>query len=553
MPIETASGQRGRAVRACIVLTLLGAACVLAAAEDASARIREYMVPMRDGVRLATTVYLPEGQGPWPAVLTRTPYNRRTRGPQAGQRYTDGGYAYVVQDQRGRFDSEGAYRPHEAELGDGYDSVEWAAVQEWSDGKVGLSGVSAMGIAANLAAAAAPPHLVAAYVVVAPRSLFYEGRFIGGVFKEADTGNWMRRQGLDEEAVAAYKKRVVLDQRWLDTDTVFQLHDVEIPIYNVGGWYDLFQAGNIANFRYLQEWGREGARGRQKLFLGPFGHGQLQGDLAYPGGGSLASTGAEELRWFDYWLKGDDNGIMDEPPVTYYQMAPARTGDASPHNGLRSAAAWPPPQSRPTRFYLHADGTLAAGTPSTEGSTTYSFDPGDPVPTVGGLNLTLPLGPRDQREIGERDDVLRFQTPVLDRAVTLVGKIDLELWVSSDAPDTDFMVKLIDIYPDGYEALVLDTAQRARYRYGRRARDVRMLTPGEAVRLDIDLWNTALVVGEGHRLALDVTSSNYPRFEVNANTGEAPGEAQYEPRVARNTVHHEVARPSALILPVLPD
>ena len=301
-----------------------------------AARVIEAMVPMRDGVRLATSIYLPAGAGPWPAILARTPYSRVRSGAQSSARYNDGGFAWVIQDQRGRFDSEGEYRPHEVEMEDGYDTVEWMAAQPWSDGKVGMTGASALGIAANLAAAAAPPHLAAAYVVVAPHSLFYEGRFIGGIFKEADTGNWMRGQGVGDAEVVAYRKRVLLDQRWESTDLPFHLDDVRIPIFNVGGWYDLFSSGNIDNFRYLQEWGREGARGRQKLLMGAFGHGAIQGDLEYPDAGSLRGREGDELRWFDYWLKGIDNGIMDEPAVTYYQMAAARKGSTPTETGTAS-------------------------------------------------------------------------------------------------------------------------------------------------------------------------------------------------------------------------
>ncbi|HVR30009.1 MAG TPA: CocE/NonD family hydrolase, partial [Thermoanaerobaculia bacterium] len=542
------------------------------AAEDSAERVLEVMVPMRDGVRLATTVFLPEGEGPFPAVAARTPYGRKSgAGAASADRYTQAGYAYVTQDQRGRFDSEGEYRPHEWELDDGYDTVEWVAGQPWSDAKVGLTGASALGIAANLAAAAAPSHLVAAYVVVAPQSLFYEGRFIGGVFKEADTGNWMRRQGVSEAEVTGYRKRVVLDQRWEASDLVFHRHRIQIPIYNVGGWYDLFSSGNVGNFRYLQEWGREGARGNQKLLMGPFGHGQLQGDLEYPETGGRRGPDGEEIRWFDYWLKGIDNGIMDEPPVTYYQMAAARKGSPSALNGYRTAETWPPSDARTVRLYLRegrrlstrapsspdesASSTAAAPTaPTAEtaaGATTYSFDPANPVPTIGGPNLTLPIGPMDQRAIPERDDYLRFSTEPLTSDLTLAGKLDVELWVTSGAPDTDFMVKLVDVYPDGYEALVVDTAQRARYRSGRRAEDVAPLEPGEPALLRIDLWHTAITIEQGHRLALHVTSSNHPRFEVNPNTGEAPGEKTLPPRVARNTILHDASHPSALLLPVM--
>ncbi|HUP23645.1 MAG TPA: CocE/NonD family hydrolase [Thermoanaerobaculia bacterium] len=517
---------------------------------EVAAGATEHMVAMRDGVRLATNVFLPEGDGPWPAIVTRTPYSKDGRFGEGAARYTRVGYAFVAQDTRGQFRSEGVYRPFETDREDGYDTIEWIASQPWSNGKVGITGASAMGITGNYAASANPPHLVAAFVVVAPHSMLFESTFIGGVFKEADVGNWMRRQGAGDQ-VAERKRTVLLDNYWRGRDLPFLLDQVDIPIYNLGGWYDLFSNGNVANFEYLQYRGAEGARGNQKLFMGPFGHGQLEGELEYPQGGGIAQVFVEELRWFDYWLKGVDNGIMDEPPVKYYQMAAARKGSTSSKNGYRTADVWPP-QHQQVAFYLTPSMTLSiALPPANDATSTYTFDPKNPVPTVGGANLTLPLGPMDQREIGERGDYLRFETAPLTEDLTIAGRVTVDLWVSTDAPDTDFMVKLVDVYPDGYEALLLDAPLRARYREGRRPEDVKLMEPGKPELLRIDLWSTANVFERGHKIALHVTSSNFPRFEVNPNTGHAPGEEVATPRVARNAIHHGAAFPSALHLPVL--
>ncbi|MDX1567419.1 MAG: CocE/NonD family hydrolase, partial [Longimicrobiales bacterium] len=526
---------------------------------DPEIRHTEYMVEMRDGVKLATSVYLPEGDGPWPVVVQRTPYNKEG-GARSQARYTDAGYAFVIQDQRGRYRSQGVYQAHENEIDDGYDTVEWIARQRWSNGMVGISGTSAVGIAANLAAAADPPHLRAAYVTVAPRSNLYEARFINGLFKEADTGNWMRGQGVSEEEIDAYKKRVVEDQRWRETDLIFHRHNIDIPIYNVGGWYDLFSYGTVMNFQYLQNWGREGAKGNQKMLVAPVGHRALAGDLVYPnapsGLGGLGDNPGdrpdEEIRWFDYWLKGVDNGIMDEPPVRYYQMSAAQEGDPSPLNEWRTASQWPPTEATRTPFYLRSDGSLSVEGPSDgNASLSYRFDPANPVPTLGGLNLTIDAGPMDQREVDERDDYLRFETEPLDEPVAIAGKIDLELCASTDGPDTDFMVKLVDVYPDGYEALVLDTGLRTRYRHGQRLVAVEMMEPGEPTKMTVDLWNSAITFEEGHRIAVHVTSSNYPRFDVNPNTGDPPGETIREPRVATNTIHVGEECSTAILLPVL--
>ncbi|HVS66421.1 MAG TPA: CocE/NonD family hydrolase [Thermoanaerobaculia bacterium] len=536
-------------------LLLLLAAGLLPAQEPAeapeiAAGATEHMVAMRDGVRLATNVFVPEGEGPWPTIVTRTPYGKDGRFGARSSSYTEAGYAFVVQDTRGKFRSEGEYRPFETDREDGYDTVEWIAAQPWSNGKVGISGASAMGITSNYAAAANPPHLVAAFVVVAPHSMMNESTFIGGIFKEADVGNWMRRQGAGDQ-VAERKRTVLLDDYWLGRDLPFLLDQVDVPIYNLGGWYDLFSNGNVSNFVYLQTRGAEGARSNQKLFMGPFGHGQLAGDLEYPNGSGLMESFERELRWFDHWLKGIDNGIMDEPAVEYYLMAAARKGSPSPKNGYRTLDAWPPPSEK-VSYYLTPSKKLSTTLPpANDASTTYTSDPANPAPTVGGANLTLPIGPRDQREIEERQDYLRFETAQLTEDVTVAGRVTVELWVSTDAPDTDFMVKLVDVYPDGYEALLLDGALRARYRHGRRPQDVAMMEPGKPEKLTIDLWSTANVFEKGHRIALHVTSSNFPRFEVNPNTGHSPGTEESDPQVAENTIYHDAAHPSALILPVL--
>ncbi len=554
MKMTDGSGMKCQSIEAemknvILILTLTCFVCPLVADQPAvKPRVAEpttQMAPMRDGIELSTNVFLPEGAGPWPTILQRTPYGKSKQ----GKPYVPAGYAYVSQDQRGRGDSEGEYRPHEAEIEDGYDTVEWIARQPWCNGKIGMVGASASGIAANLAAASAPPHLTAAFIRVAPHSLFYEGRFIGGVFKEADTGNWMRRQGVGEEAIRAYKKRVILDDRWLETDLVFHREKIQIPIYNAGGWYDLFSLGSVSNFQYLQHDGHAGARGKQRLVMGPVGHGRLRGDLEYPEAAALSDLA---MPFFDYWLKGIDNGFTNQPPIRYYMMASARRGSPSRKNGWRTAQTWPPQSAESVRFYLHDDSRLALSKPSSAvGESKYKFDPTNPVPTKGGLNLTLPLGPMDQREIGERSDYLRFQTEPLAKDLIVAGKIDLELWASTDGPDTDFMVKLVDVYPDGYEALVLDTALRTRYRFGRRAEDVRMMDPNKPEKMVIDMWNTAIIFEQGHRLAVHITSSNSPRFEVNPNTGDPPGEDITPPRTALNTIYHNAGQPTALVMSVM--
>ncbi len=518
----------------------------------------EEVMTLRDGVKLAANVYKPVGQGPWPVVLSRTPYlkdgrfSEQTPNPgeqmaKQAQHYTDAGYVFVLQDVRGKGRSQGFYSAFETDIEDGYDAVEWAGTQPWSDGNVGMTGGSALGITANSAAMAAPPHLKAAYVVVAPADrLSYS--YPGGVLKEKDTIGWLRGQGVSEEALARTRARSVDDVGWNRVAMSVNRKYIHIPIFNVGGWYDIFNGGTVDNFVYLQNQGAEGARGNQKLLMGPFGHGQLSGDLAYPGSDRLTLGGDQEIRWFEHWLKGADNGIVDEPPVQYFMMASARTGAFSSKNRMLTSPNWPP-AFREVRYYLNANQTLSARAPGPAPSAaTYRFDPANPVPTFGGANLTFERGPMDQRAIGARQDYLRFQTGLLDKDVVIAGPVRVELYASTDGPDTDFVAKLVDVYPDGYEALVLDAPIRAKFRNGRLPDEIRPMTPGAPEKLTIDLWPTAITFEKGHRIAVHISSSNSPRFEVNPNTGGAAGA---RPRVAANTLHMDAAHPSAIVLPVI--
>jgi predicted acyl esterase len=512
----------------------------------------EIFTPMRDGTKLAANVFLPEGKGPWPVIVTRTPYlkdGKMFAKPDTAIRFTQAGYAYVVQDVRGKGRSNGFYDAFANDIEDGYDTVEALAAEPWSDGKVGITGGSAMGITSNLAAVSAPPHLKAAYVIVAPNETFRTS-YLGGVPEDHDLVGWLHDQGVSDAVIArslAGSTRSVFADRLGPGKA---LKYVQIPIWNVGGWYDIFNTGEVENFEVLQNEGSKEARGNQRLTMGPFGHGPLSGDLAYPGEDRLGAVNGNDIRWFDYWLKGIDNGVMDEPPVDVYFMAAAEKGAFSPKNHWMHVANWPM-ANRETRYYLTPDLGLTKTAPKIEAAkTSYKFDPAHPVPTFGGANLTFDRGPEDQRQVGARQDYLRFQTPVLDKDVTIAGPVTVELYGATDGPDTDFEAKLVDVYPDGYEALVLDAPIRTRYRNGGMPDDVKMMTPNAPEKLTIDLWNTALTFEKGHRIALHVTSSNSPRFVINHNNGDDPTDPK-PPRVATNTVYFDKDHPSALVLPIV--
>jgi predicted acyl esterase len=508
----------------------------------------EVIARMRDGIELAGNLYLPEGDGPFPAIVMRTPYGKDEMfaDVRASHRYTRAGYAYLVQDVRGKGRSQGHYAAFSDDRNDGYDTVEWMARQAWCNGKVGVTGGSAMGITANLVCIANPPHLAAAFVIVAGN----DTNFIGGCYKLADMGGWNRGQGISESRIRSAASGYVTTALSATGDVLRNAPFIHVPVYNYGGWYDLFAVGNVRNFQFLQNQGSRGARGNQKLEMGPFGHGDLAGDLEYPNGSTLMGGNANEIRWFDYWMKGVDNGIMDEPPVRVYMMAAARKGALSPKNRWVHFANWPP-GPRTVSYYLHEDRSLSRKAPEAgSASISYDFDPADPVPTCGGANLTFDKGPMDQRPIGERQDYLRFNSGVLEKDVVLAGPVTLDLWASTDGPDTDFMVKLVDVYPDGYEAIVLDSAIRTRYRKGRNRDDVAFMHPGAPKKLTLDLYDVAITFEAGHRIAVHVTSSNAPRFDINPNTGELPGPG-VATRVARNTIHLDASKPSAVHLPVI--
>lgn len=503
------------------------------------------MVAMRDGTQLSTDVYFPESDAPWPAILARTPYNKLgNRG--AAQRFCQHGYVFVSQDCRGRYASQGEYDPFRTDHIDGYDTVEWIAAQPWSDGKVGMLGGSALGITTNLAATQVPPHLLCGFVIVASASARRNTVYMGGVYRKEMNDGWLQLQGAPE-AIDVTMQHPAGDDHW-DWREIPDFHDrIKIPVYNVGGWFDIFSQGTLDNFMGLQRRGAGLAAGNQKLVMGPYAHGTLEGRLEFPGSESDAMGFEEQLRWFDRWLKNRDNGIDREPPVRYYVMGDTQDTD-SPGNQWREASSWPPP-SRPTSFFVHAERRLVRNTlPAQAGSISYRYDPSNPVPTVGGANLILGgKGPKDQRRIKDREDYLRFQTAPLDVPLEIAGRVRVDLYVQSDAPDTDFAAKLVDVYPDGYEALILDSIIRTRYREGL-SREV-MLEPDDVVHVIIDLWSTALVFNEGHRIGLHVSSSNDPRFDPNPNTGH-PQRADDEQRVAKNTVHFSSQYPSRVLLPV---
>ena len=511
---------------------------------------------MRDGVRLATEVYQPEtSQPPWPTILIRTPYARHTAMDDiiAGLLTDVFQYALVIQSTRGRFGSEGVDSLFLSDgwgrTRDGYDAVEWIARQSWSDGKVGTWGASGYGITQYLAAGAAPPHLTCCLVIVAASNLYEDAIFYGGAYRKSLVDNWVTEQG-STYLLDFFVQHPDYEPRYDVVNLATRYDSVNVPIVHVAGWHDIFLQGQINAFCGIQEYGGPQAAGNQKLVIGPWVHditASTCGELTFPNSSALDFFDLM-FDWFDHWLKGVQNDVPQLPAIQYYLMGDAdQPENIIPGNTWESREDWPPPATL-TPFYFRQDGCLSTHPPdASEPPDAFDFDPDDPVPTVGGRNLFLQAGSADQRPVESRPDVLVYTTDPLSDPLTVVGRVTVTLWASSDAKDTDFTAKLCDVYPDGRSMLVADGIVQARHRNALTSQE--FLTPGFIYAFPIDLWSTAIVFAPGHSIRLSISSSNAPRFETNPNTGE-PFRQNTTTRVARQTVYHSAAFPSALYLPV---
>jgi predicted acyl esterase len=509
------------------------------------------LIPMSDGIELATTVYRPKGSGPFPVIVARTPYDKDGLKGEA-QRFCKSGYAFVAQDLRGRFKSKGHHAvifhndgwnsPH-----DGHDTLEWIARQSWCNGKIGSTGGSALGITQNMTAPGAPAALAAQHVVVAFSDMYRQGAYQGGAFRSGLLENWLKATGMTDVNLETFVAHPRYDEFWEELNAETQAERVNAPAVFFGGWYDIFLQGTINSFTTIQSHGGPAAKGRCRLVIAPIGHGSMT-ELKYPASASKVPRCTDNLAWFDAMLKGKDNGITAEKPVHYYVMGDPTEANA-PGNVWRAADTWPP-QVVETPYYLHTKGKLSTAPPAESGSRSYKYDPAQPVPTIGGAELGADIGPRDQRSLESRPDVLLFTSDVLEAPLEVTGRISARLYVSSDSPDTDFTVKLTDVYPDGRSMLVADGIMRARFRES--FEKEKPLQPGEVVEIPVDLWSTSLVFNEGHRLRIAVSSSNSPRFDPNPNTGHA-FRADKEQRVATNTLHFSEEQPSQIVLPVYRD
>ena len=554
----------------------------------------------RDGVKLYADIYRPNSEEKFPVILMRTPYDKSVgwaAGPAEGMARR--GYVIILQDVRGRYTSEGEWYPFRHEQADGYDAVEWAASLPYSNGKVGMMGGSYVGATQMLAAVAQPPHLVAIAPNITASNYHSNWTYQGGAFEQWFDQNWTSQlaqnslQRLIEENTDARKGVPVLpiadypvfnfgqlpadaqltakiapyyadwlahpdyDEYWKQWSIEENFSKIQVPMLQVGGWYDIFLGGTLRNYMGGKAHGAtDAARTQQHLLIeigGHAGFGRRIGDVDF-GPHALENYYNDViLDWYDFMLKGTKNEFATDKPVKVFTMGV---------NEYRQLDDWPPPQAQYTKYYLHStgkanslrgDGSLSTTAQKAEPSDSYVYDPKDPVPTFGGPlccdQKHMEPGPRDQRAVENRDDVLVYSTAPLTHDLDLTGPVTATLWVKSSAVDTDFTAKLVDVSPEGLATDLTEGILRMRYRDSQE--HASFMNPGQIYQITVDLWATSNVFLKGHSIRLEVASSNFPRFDRNLNTGE-------EIRFARtsvpatNVILHDAQHPSALVLPVMP-
>jgi len=546
---------------------------------------------MRDGVLLMADLYRPRSEGTFPVLLERTPYDRKGESSMAYE-LASHGYVVLVEDTRGRYASGGEFYPFRDESQDGFDTVEWAARLLHSNGKVGMFGGSYVGATQMLAAMAQPPHLVAIFPYLTG-SDYYDGwTYQNGVLMQWFTSSWtsilavdtLRRRVSDDSkpkawvttlpvenyplimlpapgSVAPYFRDWITHEqsdaywrRWRVSD---HYREMKVKGLHAAGWHDLFLSGSIKNYTGLHnEASAPEVREGQRLLIGPWAHTPTSpegkvGDVTFGKSAVLDMTGTA-LKWFDYALKGQQNEYAGATPVRIFVM-----GD----NVWRDEREFPLARTRYTKYYLHStrgangptsDGELSLTAPGTDPPDQFDYDPNNPVPTIGGrlcCGLALPPGPFDQRPNETRPDVLIYSTPKLQQDLEVTGFISLDIYASTSAVDTDFTALVADVDQSGYARFLTDGVVRARYRSGNESPE--QIVPGKVYKYTIDLWATSNLFKRDHRLRLYISSSNFPRFNRNLNTGELMFGASRMVQ-AHQTVFHNSKYSSALTLPVIP-
>ncbi len=544
---------------------------------------------MRDGTKLRADIYRPKAEGKFPVLLVRTPYDK-TQEMEFGVRAAARGYVVVAQDVRGRFQSEGDWYPFKNESQDGYDTVEWAAALPYANGKVGMFGGSYVGATQYLAAIAKPPHLAGICPNVTASNYHDGWTYQGGAFEQWFNESWstglamntMQRRVQSGQKAAAWTQKLPVtaypvleapsaegiapyfadwlahpnyDEYWKQWSIENHYAQIQVPVFSLGAWYDIFLGGTLRNYaRLKKEAGTEEARRGQKLMVYVGGHagGSNNKKVGEVDFGEKLPFDLNEvmLGWYDVLLKGGTGAASAEKPVKIFVMG---------KNEWREEADWPLERAKSTKYYLHSagaantasgDGTLSTTAPGAEKADRFTYDPNDAVPTLGGPLCCGPfppagLGPQDQSKAESRNDVLIFTTPPFAKDLEVTGPVLLDLYVSSSAVDTDFTGKLVDVWPNGFAQNLTEGILRLRYRNSQEKPE--LATAGEAYHVTVDLWATSNVFLAGHKLRLEVSSSNFPRFDRNLN--QASGSRMSK---ATNIIYHDKAHPSALVLPLVP-
>jgi putative CocE/NonD family hydrolase len=580
-----------------VFLSFLSVAPLLRAQSYAVATENEVEATMRDGVVLRADIYRPKSEGTFPVLLERTPYNK-SRSASFALPAAARGYVVVVQDVRGRYMSDGEWYPFKNESNDGYDTVEWAAKLPYANGKVGMYGGSYVGATQMLTAIAHPPHLAGLCPVVTASNYHDGWTYQGGAFEQWFNESWT--SGLAQDTLTRYAQRNTnalngvwklpltsypvfevpstgsganltsslapyfidwlahpdYDEYWKRWSIEEHYPDINVPMLTVAAWYDIFLGGSLRNYVGAKlRGGSDAARRGQHLLVtigGHAGSGRKIGDVDF---GPNAEFDEDQLilKWYDHLFKNADNEFGATKPVRIFVMGV---------NQWRDQDDWPLPRAHEAIYFLHSagkanslrgDGTLSTILPHAEAADHYTYDPGNPVPTVGGPLCCdadhLKPGPRDQRPVEARDDVLVYSTLPLGQDVEVTGPVRLELFASSSAVDTDFTGKLVDVGPDGFAQNLTEGIIRARYRDSQE--QPAFLNPDHVVKFTVDLWATSNVFRKGHRIRLEISSSNFPRFDRNLNTGADNASGQKFVSAA-NTILHDAEHPSALILPLTP-
>ena len=506
-------------------------------------------IPMRDGTKLATDFYFPcKEKDKTPCLLVRSPSGRKNPYALMFVPLLKEGYTIAIQETRSVQDPEGKTLPYLSdgwgEKQDGYDTLKFLENHPYTNGQIGTIGASAMGITQLLMAPTNPPGLKAQYISFATSDLFNQAMYEGGELCKDQVEKWLALYAKHPDVYRTVCTQPSYGPYWESYNMLPQVSSCQTPAMHIGGWYDVFLRGTLTAYSKLQNEGGEGARGKQKLVIGPWAHLwpyiRTLGEYDYPEAALKPTFDFSPEKWFAAHLKGEP---LDIPNVVYFVMGPF-DGEASSGNVWKSSDQWPVPHTEKP-LYLSSGNALSAESPNLSEKISFTYDPENPVPTVGGRNLFLPAGPIDQRGVEERSDVIVFTSDTLEEDLEVTGALQAILFATTDAEDTAFSVRLTDVYPDGRSLLIADGITRLSHALPAKSK----ASKNEPQEITIDLASTSLVFAKGHRIRVAISSSNYPRFEKNFNSFKRAHENP-EPVVAQNTIFAGKDTPSRIILPV---